>query len=54
VRSLWRRAWAALAAQIAAASITGAPMPIEASLLDSVDAARFVVREAARRTRGGD
>lgn len=46
--------WAALAAQIAAASITGAPMPIEASLLDSVDAARFVVREAARRARGGD
>lgn len=45
--------WAALAAQITAASITGAPMPIEASLLDSVDAARFVVREAARRSRGG-
>lgn len=46
--------WAALAAQIVAASITGAPMPIEASLLDSVDAARFAVREAARRTRRGD
>ena len=43
--------WAALAAQVVAASITGAPMPIEASLLDSVDAARFVVRGAARRSR---
>ncbi|OYT99394.1 MAG: oxidoreductase [Burkholderiales bacterium PBB1] len=43
--------WAALAAQITAASITGAPMPIESSLLNSVDAARFVVREAARRAR---
>ncbi|MFM9915207.1 MAG: FAD-dependent 5-carboxymethylaminomethyl-2-thiouridine(34) oxidoreductase MnmC [Rhizobacter sp.] len=46
--------WAALAAQVVAASITGAPMPIEAGLLDSVDAARFVVRDAARRFhRGG-
>ena len=45
--------WAALAAQITAASITGAPMPIEAGLLGSVDAARFVVREATRRSRGG-
>ncbi len=46
--------WAALAAQITAASITGAPMPIEASLLDSVDAGRFAVRMAARRSRGGE
>ncbi len=45
--------WAALAAQVVAASITGAPVPIEASLLDSVDAARFVVRGAARRSRRG-
>lgn len=45
--------WAALAAQITAASITGAPVPIEAGLLDSVDAARFVVRKAARPSRGG-
>ena len=45
--------WAALAAQITAASITGAPAPIEAGLLDSVDAARFVVRKATRRLRGG-
>ncbi len=46
--------WAALAAQVVAASITGAPVPIEAGLLDSVDAARFVVREAARRLRRGE
>ncbi len=45
--------WAALAAQVVAATITGAPMPIEASLLDSVDAARFVVRSRARRSRRG-
>ena len=45
--------WAALAAQVVAASITGAPVPLEAGLLDSVDAARFVVREAARRSRRG-
>ena len=43
--------WAALAAQVVAASITGAPVPIEAGLLDSVDAARFLVRAAARRSR---
>jgi tRNA 5-methylaminomethyl-2-thiouridine biosynthesis bifunctional protein len=43
--------WAALAAQVVAASITGAPMPIEAGLLDSVDAARFLVRAAALRAR---
>lgn len=40
--------WAALSAQVVAASITGAPMPIEASLLGSVDAARLVVRAATR------
>ncbi len=43
--------WAALAAQVVAASITGAPMPIEAGLLASVDAARCVIRTAARRSR---
>ncbi len=41
--------WAALAAQVVASAITGAPVPIEAGLLDSADAARFVVRKAARR-----
>ena len=45
--------WAALAAQVVAASITGAPVPIEASLLGSVDAARFVVRAAGRGSRHG-
>lgn len=40
--------WAALSAQVVAASITGAPMPLEASLLDRVDATRFVVRGASR------
>ena len=42
--------WAALAAQVVAASITGAPVPIESGLLDSLDAARFVIRAAARRS----
>ena len=46
--------WAALAAQVVAAAVTGAPMPIEASLLDSVDAGRFVVRAAARRAHRAD
>ena len=40
--------WAALSAQIVAALIAGAPAPIEASLLDSVDAARFVSRRSRR------
>jgi tRNA 5-methylaminomethyl-2-thiouridine biosynthesis bifunctional protein len=40
--------WAALSAQIVAASIARAPSPIEASLLDSVDAARFVSRRSRR------
>ncbi len=42
--------WAALAAQVVAASISGAPLPIEASLLDCVDAARFVSRRSRRGT----
>lgn len=40
--------WAALAAQVVAASITGAPVPLEAGLLDSVDAARFATRRSRR------
>ena len=40
--------WAALSAQIVAASIAGSPSPIEASLLDSVDAGRFVSRRSRR------
>ncbi len=40
--------WAALGAQVVAASISGAPLPIEASLHDCVDAARFVSRRSRR------
>ena len=40
--------WAALSAQIVAALIADAPVPIEASLLGSVDAARFVSRRYRR------
>ena len=40
--------WSALGARVLAASITGAPMPMEASLLDAVDPARFVSRAARR------
>ena len=39
--------WSALGAQTLAALISGAPVPLEASLLDAIDPARF----AARRTR---
>lgn len=38
--------WAPLAAQTLAAWITGAPLPLEASLLDAVDVARFASRAA--------
>jgi tRNA 5-methylaminomethyl-2-thiouridine biosynthesis bifunctional protein len=37
-------AWSPLAARVIAASITGAPQPLEASLLDAIDPARFVAR----------
>ena len=40
--------WSALGGQILAAWVTGCPTPVEASLLDAVDPARF----AARRARG--
>ena len=36
--------WSALGAQILAASVSGTPMPVEASLLDAVDPARFLAR----------
>ncbi len=36
--------WSALGAQVLASSISGAPSPLEASLLDAVDPARFVSR----------
>lgn len=38
-------AWSSLCGQVAAAQLTGAPMPVEASLLDAIDAARFQVRQ---------
>jgi tRNA 5-methylaminomethyl-2-thiouridine biosynthesis bifunctional protein len=44
--------WSALGARALASAITGAPAPMEASLLDAVDPARFVSRAARQRTRG--
>lgn len=44
--------WSALGAQVLAACVTGAPVPVEASLLDAIDPARFVSRRARRSTRG--
>lgn len=41
-------AWAPLGARTLAAWVTGAPVPLEASLLDAVDPARFVSRQARR------
>ena len=40
--------WSALGAQLLASAVTGAPAPLEASLLDAVDPARFVSRRARR------
>ena len=40
--------WSALGAQVLASAVTGAPSPLEASLLDSVDPARFITRTANR------
>ena len=42
--------WCALGAQVLAASVSGAPMPLEASLLDAIDPARFVSRVFRQRT----
>lgn len=44
--------WSALGAQLLASIITGAPAPIEASLIDAVDPARFVSRRARRSSSG--
>jgi len=41
-------AGSALSAQLLAASITGAPLPLEADLLDAVDPARFASRAFRR------
>jgi tRNA 5-methylaminomethyl-2-thiouridine biosynthesis bifunctional protein len=44
-------AWSVLGAQVLAAQISGAPLPLEASLVDALDPARFALR-AARRAGG--
>jgi tRNA 5-methylaminomethyl-2-thiouridine biosynthesis bifunctional protein len=43
--------WCGLGAQVLAALVAGAPLPIEASLFDAVDAARFVSRQGRRASR---
>ncbi|CAN5510163.1 bifunctional tRNA (5-methylaminomethyl-2-thiouridine)(34)-methyltransferase MnmD/FAD-dependent 5-carboxymethylaminomethyl-2-thiouridine(34) oxidoreductase MnmC [soil metagenome] len=43
--------WCALGGQVLAASITGAPMPVEASLLDAIDPARFITRATRKSAR---
>ena len=49
--------WSALGAQTLAAWVTGAPMPLESSLLDAIDPARFITkavrREASRKALAG-
>ncbi|HEX6708045.1 MAG TPA: bifunctional tRNA (5-methylaminomethyl-2-thiouridine)(34)-methyltransferase MnmD/FAD-dependent 5-carboxymethylaminomethyl-2-thiouridine(34) oxidoreductase MnmC [Albitalea sp.] len=44
--------WCALGAQVLASAVSGAPSPLESSLLDAVDPARFVVRDARRAPAG--
>jgi tRNA 5-methylaminomethyl-2-thiouridine biosynthesis bifunctional protein len=41
--------WCALGAQLLASMVTGSPAPLEASLIDAVDAGRFASRQARRR-----
>jgi len=40
--------WSALCGQVLAASITGAPLPLEADLLDAIDPARYISRQLRR------
>ena len=40
--------WSALGGRVVAAAITGAPAPLEASLLDAIDPARFITRQVRR------
>jgi tRNA 5-methylaminomethyl-2-thiouridine biosynthesis bifunctional protein len=40
--------WAALLGETLAACICGTPVPLSASLLDAIDPARFITREARR------
>lgn len=44
--------WSALGAKVLASSVTGAPAPIGASLLDAIDPARFVSRRVRQAMRG--
>ena len=41
-------AWSVLGAQVLAAQISGAPLPLEASLVNALDPARFALRAARR------
>jgi len=44
--------WSALGAQVLASAVTGAPSPLESSLLDAVDPARFLSRDVRRSAPG--
>jgi tRNA 5-methylaminomethyl-2-thiouridine biosynthesis bifunctional protein len=44
--------WAPLAAQMLAAWVEGTPMPLEADLVDALDPARWLVRQARQASRG--
>ncbi len=46
-------AWSTLGAQVLAAQISGTPVPLEASLVDALDPARFALRAARRSGRSG-
>jgi tRNA 5-methylaminomethyl-2-thiouridine biosynthesis bifunctional protein len=43
--------WAPLAAELLAAQLDGAPLPLESELVDALDPARFMLRERRRNTR---
>jgi tRNA 5-methylaminomethyl-2-thiouridine biosynthesis bifunctional protein len=44
--------WAPLAAELLAAQLEGAPLPVEGELADALDPARFVLRSLLRERRG--
>jgi tRNA 5-methylaminomethyl-2-thiouridine biosynthesis bifunctional protein len=44
--------WCALGAQVLASCVSGAPVPLEAGLLDAIDPARFVSRAFRQRANG--
>ena len=43
--------WSALGASVLASAITGAPVPLESSLLDAIDPGRFIARQVRRDAR---